>query len=323
MSKRKHLDQYYTQPEFVEQCVETIRRVVPDWAGYTWTDFSAGDNTFLRKLGVSDWHAYDLEPRHKDVAPLDWFRVTTSYYVPGKRRAVGFNPPYGTMGYEARRFIKHAMDALAPEVFAVIAPRRAWGWLLTCGYKIAHVSMCPPNSFYTDEDSGDRKAFTYNVPFVVLVPAPASAPAPEQPRRFVKSLAFTGRCTLEEQDVVFSFKGDDSVFKHVMIRDSSGWQWFVRGVPQPRIAGPLETSLSMAGQSKMAVTFTSDVTEEQKRRIAAELHTLADYAVCGMVTPACYTLEQVRCILEKFVQGVQQEQASGAASSVGLVGDAW
>ena len=299
MSKRKHLDQYYTQPTYVDWCVEKIKETVPEWNTQTWIDFSAGDNAFLKKLDPSRWSAFDLEPLDDGVTRSDWYAVTRDQ-VAGETFAVGFNPPYGKMGYEARRFIKHAVETFKPQVIAVISPRRSWGWLVDGGYEVVHVNICPEKSFYTYEN-GKHRDFNYNVPFVILKRSMFSASRKATASRFVDVVTYIDKQDVAEYDMIVSCSGLGNVFMHVVLRTEGGWSWFVAGdVTANRLPGPDE--LSLGARTKILVRFSTEVSAGEKLRVAGDLHKLADYNVCGMVTPAAYKLDQVRAILEDLIK---------------------
>jgi len=127
-------DQYYTCRTIVKDLVNDIVRVCGNVECYI--DSSAGDGYVgfvlkqqmetLRKVLMYDTHPNALSVElgsDLKVEKQDWFKV---YTVPNVTSViVGFNPPFGYCGSEAKKFVEHALSLTKdiPKVYiAMILP---------------------------------------------------------------------------------------------------------------------------------------------------------------------------------------------------------
>jgi predicted RNA methylase len=113
------LDKFYTIPEVVDKCLNTIS------SKYKWAEWSlviepsAGNGSFLTRLPVDKRIGIDISPEHKDIIKQDFL----SYSPPvktGKILVVG-NPPFGRVSSLAIKFFNHAAEWAS--VIAFIVPR--------------------------------------------------------------------------------------------------------------------------------------------------------------------------------------------------------
>lgn len=109
-------DKFYTKPEVAEELVTLLP-----------TDFdiiiepSAGAGSFseaLKKV-FPKVLAYDLVPESEDVVKQDWFKLDKKQFS-GKKVLVVGNPPFGTGGNLAIRFMK---EAVFSNTIAFILPK--------------------------------------------------------------------------------------------------------------------------------------------------------------------------------------------------------
>jgi predicted RNA methylase len=119
MGKRAaNLDQYFTSPDLVDQCMAVLE------SSMSLNDFdlivepSAGSGRFLNHLPSETLIALDVAPRDPRVREADF--LTFEPEQAGKILVVG-NPPFGRRGALAIRFLNHAMEFA--DTVAMILPR--------------------------------------------------------------------------------------------------------------------------------------------------------------------------------------------------------
>lgn len=112
---RDPLDRFYTPDDTVAQCLAEI--ALGDYGLIV--EPSAGTGAFSSRIeGVL---AYDLAPESGDIIEADWMTVSSLPVVVGKPTLVIGNPPFGTRGSLAKKFVSHSIN-LGADTIAFILP---------------------------------------------------------------------------------------------------------------------------------------------------------------------------------------------------------
>ena len=112
-------DKFYTNPEIVWRCLNSIEK------RYKWNEWdlvvepSAGNGSFLLKIPTPNKIGIDILPEHKDIISQDFFTYTPPSNV--KKIIVIGNPPFGKVSSLAIKFFNHASKWA--NVIAFIVPR--------------------------------------------------------------------------------------------------------------------------------------------------------------------------------------------------------
>ena len=133
VQERKVLkDQYYTNPDIIETCVEIIHQHI-DQRNLWLLDTSCGNNYFAHEMGLPHI-SIDIEPNNcfvskktKQIITGDF--LTHDIELPDKEFIVGFNPPFGLRNQLAKQFLRK-MFHLKPKYLALIllTPTNKKGW---------------------------------------------------------------------------------------------------------------------------------------------------------------------------------------------------
>lgn len=112
---KKHAsDKFYTKPSVACALIDSI-----DLTGYdVIIEPSAGSGVFSSQ--ISGCLAYDIEPEGKDIIQGDWLSLDKSIFT-GKKSLVIGNPPFGSNGHLAMKFINES--AVFADTIAFILPR--------------------------------------------------------------------------------------------------------------------------------------------------------------------------------------------------------
>jgi len=118
---------FFSQPAIFETVARALRPLMDEETIFV--DFSCGTNDFGFLLGARRWVGFDLFPPPGAGACPAHFRLKNWLDVealPGspadaREALVGLNPPFGTKGVLATRFVERAF-ALGPRLVALITP---------------------------------------------------------------------------------------------------------------------------------------------------------------------------------------------------------
>lgn len=290
-------DQFYTSHAFiVDTLVPIVRSLVPS-RGVHWVDFCAGTNDFLHSLAPASWSAFDIDPRCDDCTRRDWFSVTTADVAAASEDAiaVGLNPPFGVRTVLARRFIRHALEILAPEYFALVAPLSAWSFL-NARYDVLHAQATPRNAFYTI-DTGRKRPKNMRVTFVVLRRrSTPRAPLPPLSSRHIERARRTVPAScVADYDMFVATNGDGAAGRTFVVGDC----WYHDGVlVSTATAKPTITTGMFAG-----IRFRNRATASVSARTVAERMPTMLPPSRLFTTPASVSLRDIfsaiDCILDK------------------------
>jgi predicted RNA methylase len=268
------LDQYYTSRDFIDKCVATIQRKIPEWRQLHWIDFSAGTNDFLKSLAPQSKTAFDLDPQHGSVRKRDWFTVKRGdVRSANKEIAIGFNPPFGSKGSKAKRFLEHAIEIFKPKYLAVLSPYRAWSTLLD-RYRRVHIEMTGQKGgiFYTK----DGKSFDFNTPFVILARRDKVLAAPAKKRRTSKFIETSRRAgdssgSLDDFDLLVALDGLGTMARMIFLKHRRGaWTLYRDGKRLSTHKSPREVDLSLKHFG--AFKLTSAATAQRRTNFVKNLH---------------------------------------------------
>jgi len=132
-NRNNHLDQYYTSPQLIKQCVKEIKQV--SYPKYI-IDTSCGNNLFVQEMNLP-YESYDIDP------PKDYYgEITKTNFLKQnikqipKETLMGFNPPFGWRSHLAKQFVLKMME-LKPKYIALILlePSTTMKWQFS-NYKI-------------------------------------------------------------------------------------------------------------------------------------------------------------------------------------------
>lgn len=156
------MDQYYTQPEIIENTAHTITRFLKQQKRKSKkkplyvVDFSAGDgklgDILLKQGGITQEHLleFDIDPKHERVVKRDWLEVES---LPNVDECIlCFNPPFGKSAHKAYQFLDHALQLPNVRIVAIfcILPLVPIEFE---GAKSHTVSLLPPKSFFLLDDN--------------------------------------------------------------------------------------------------------------------------------------------------------------------------
>jgi len=153
-SKSRELDQFYTNPKYAEQFLETIKHTVDLESYDTLLEPSAGSGSFYNLLDKNKRIGLDLEPKSPGIILQDFF---TWIPVPGSRVCTIGNPPFGKNSNLAVKFFNHA--AKFSDVIAFVVPRtfRKASIInrLDKKFHLVYEETVPDNSFIFDNKEYD------------------------------------------------------------------------------------------------------------------------------------------------------------------------
>lgn len=112
------LDQYYTCPRLVKQCVKEIKQYCkPEYI----IDTSCGNNLFVKEMNLP-YKSYDIDPPLEyfgEITKTNFLKQNFQEIVLKKNTLMGFNPPFGWRSQKAKQFILKMM-LLKPKYIALI-----------------------------------------------------------------------------------------------------------------------------------------------------------------------------------------------------------
>ena len=151
------LDQFFTNPDIVDQCVSTI-----NWADYDVViEPSAGAGAFYHKI-VGEKIGLDLEPKTDGVIQQDFFTFHKYSRFNREQILVIGNPPFGKNSSLAIKFFNHA--ASFADTIAFVLPRtfRKASVInkLSVRFNLIVENILPTNSFHLPDGT------IYDVPCV-------------------------------------------------------------------------------------------------------------------------------------------------------------
>ena len=114
------LDQFYTKTEVAKQFVNKIKSVIDLDSFDNVIEPSAGSGNILQFLPEHNRIGLDLDPKHPEVLPMDFFDYS---FPKGKTIVIG-NPPFGASSKLAIEFFNKC--AQYADIIAFIVPR---SWL--------------------------------------------------------------------------------------------------------------------------------------------------------------------------------------------------
>ena len=149
MGKKKDygLDQFYTNSDIAQKCIDTI-----DLSEYDLViEPSAGSGAFYNLIDHPNKIGVDIEPKCSGVIKQDFLQWDLNEFPLPKVLTIG-NPPFGRQGSLAMKFIKHA--SIFSTTIAFILPR---------GFKKRSVYDRVPLNFWKVNEIGiPENSFIYN-----------------------------------------------------------------------------------------------------------------------------------------------------------------
>lgn len=118
MKRIVDLDQYFTSPDLVKECLGLLTSKIPLADFDVIIEPSAGSGRFLDHLPSTSVIALDIAPQDPRILEADFF---TFEPPESERTLVIGNPPFGQRGALAIRFLNHAMKFA--DTVAMILPR--------------------------------------------------------------------------------------------------------------------------------------------------------------------------------------------------------
>ena len=149
MGKKKDygLDQFYTNSDMAQKCIDTIDVTKYDIV----VEPSAGMGAFYNLIDHPNKVGIDLEPKCDGAIKQDFLQWDLNEFPLPKVLTIG-NPPFGRQGSLAMKFIKHA--SIFSTTIAFILPR---------GFKKRSVyDRVPLNFWNVNEIDIPENSFTYN-----------------------------------------------------------------------------------------------------------------------------------------------------------------
>lgn len=114
-NRNNHLDQFYTSPELIEECVNCIKEICkPSYI----IDTSCGNNLFAIKMNLP-YKSYDIDPPKDYKGEITKTNFLKEEIQIKENTLMGFNPPFGWRSELAKQFILK-MLLLQPKYIALI-----------------------------------------------------------------------------------------------------------------------------------------------------------------------------------------------------------
>lgn len=116
-------DKFYTNSNVVDLCFSILNNYQQQLKQYKLIEPSAGSGSFLDKLSIYDFDAFDIEPaesNHK-IVKQDFLQLDLNIY--NKRLAFIGNPPFGRQSSIAKKFIKKISNCEKTDLIAFILPK--------------------------------------------------------------------------------------------------------------------------------------------------------------------------------------------------------
>jgi predicted RNA methylase len=166
----ENLDKFFTNTEVAERCCKLIHSIVDiDFNNDFVIEPSAGNGSFVKPVKtLCRNHVFiDIDPEHSQVQKFDFLKTKPFFWKKLKKsnqiHVIG-NPPFGSRGSNAIKFIKHSCDFcdsfsfILPLSFAKTSMKKTVPefFHLSASYDI------PVDSFYYKEE-------TYNIPCVFQI----------------------------------------------------------------------------------------------------------------------------------------------------------
>ena len=303
VTTREH-DQFYTSRRLIEHIAAKVRSIIPAYDEMHWVDFSAGTNEFLHVLAPTHSTSFDIAPLSDDCVRRDWFTVSSSDIPSGARPiAVCLNPPFGVRTVLARRFLRHALDTLAPQHFVLVAPLSAWTFLRG-KYHTLHVEVTPRNSFYTLESDGERRAKNMRVTIVVLERRVTEIALPRRVQTSTEHVERARRTPNDDPDFVFydmfiGSNGDAMAGRTIFVRDDV-WSLYRNGVCTD--TNLREPSLCVTTGMFSGIRFRHErVSPVAMHEVARLMPTMLPSSLY-FTTPASISLRDMLAIIERILR---------------------
>ena len=112
--KRNVIDKYYTKPEVVNLCIETIKNNITiekdKEKKHIIIEPSAGNGAFIDAIKTlcDNYRFYDKEPEHNDINEQDYLELAFEEFKDYEKIHIIGNPPFGRQSSLAIKFIKHS-----------------------------------------------------------------------------------------------------------------------------------------------------------------------------------------------------------------------
>ena len=166
---RSVIDKYYTTENTVKICYDLIMKNLKiNKVKDVCIEPSAGNGSFIKyiKLLCNNCNFYDLEPEHKEICKIDYFKFNFNEMIKNqynKKHVIG-NPPFGRQSSLAIKFIKKSAEYadtisfILPKSFKKKSLQKHFplNFHLICDYEL------PINSFIVDNKE-------HNVPCVFQI----------------------------------------------------------------------------------------------------------------------------------------------------------
>lgn len=115
------LDQFYTQEEIAQKCIENISPIIEQLAGKRpfFIEPSAGDGSFYNLLPAKRRFGMDIDPKHDEIVQQDFLWCDYISPVKTERTVIIGNPPFGKRGHLAVQFMNKAFNIADTVAFIV------------------------------------------------------------------------------------------------------------------------------------------------------------------------------------------------------------
>lgn len=286
------MDRFYTNRKLLRDIGSFVTDLVPD--GYTFVDFSCGDNYFCRECIPSvNSIGYDIMPKDDTtVTRADWLTVQ---HLP-KNLVIGLNPPFGYQGSMAKKFVKKALS-FDPYALVLILPLVKFD---VPSYEVIHERILPKDSFI---DPDTQKPFSeIGAKFVVYRKSdtPRGNPTRDNANLEVPGVTFSRKWKDEWQNCLVIRRVGRRTTKQFYMMTSLTSVWYIdfgstecTAVDTPRH--------KIAGDCWLKVYFTTDVGIETLKRIAETIFASPEVGY-DQHHPHVITNDYIRNVVANVVQ---------------------
>jgi predicted RNA methylase len=122
--KRNAIDKYYTKPDIVKLCIDTLTNHIQIRETDMIIEPSAGNGAFIAEIKTLATNCifYDIEPEHAEITKQDFLQMDVTQIQANNQcvHVVG-NPPFGRQSSLALKFIKKSCEFC--ETFSFILPK--------------------------------------------------------------------------------------------------------------------------------------------------------------------------------------------------------
>ena len=165
---RNTIDKYYTKPNIVEKCIQSIKQHMSISEDDIIIEPSAGNGSFIDGIKTLSKNNifYDVEPENIEITEQDYLQIPymTIPKIPSQKIHVIGNPPFGRQSSLAIKFIKkscefcNSISFILPKSFKKNSMKKCF----PTNYHMVFEYDIPDNSFLVDNKE-------YNVPCVFQI----------------------------------------------------------------------------------------------------------------------------------------------------------